>query len=153
MENNKPIDIFDLLLSFLGLSSGFSGFLFFKKIKILKIPNQTDWFFMNWSELVLSFFINIVASLPWVLERRRLLHLRRCSTAAGRAGRGRPDKPWATRAVGVGHAPLCKWIECSFGPVAVGLNFLFSEYIQIFANLKKLCRIHLNSGNYETNFC
>jgi hypothetical protein len=47
MENNKPIDIFDLSLSFLGLSSGFSGFLFFKKIKILKIPNQTDWFFMN----------------------------------------------------------------------------------------------------------
>jgi hypothetical protein len=54
--------------------------------------------------------------------------------------------------VGVGHAPLCKWVELGFGPVAVWLNFLFSEYIQILTNLKKLCRIHLNSENYETNF-
>jgi hypothetical protein len=39
-----------------------------------------------------------VASPPWVLERRRLLHLRRCSIAGGRA---------ATRAWRVVTAPAC----------------------------------------------
>jgi hypothetical protein len=51
-----------------------------------------------------------------------------------------------------GPRALCNWAEHGFGPVAVELNFLFSEYIQFLANSKKLCRIHLNSENYETNF-
>jgi hypothetical protein len=108
-----------------------------------------------------------VASPPWVLECRLLLHLHHCSSAAGhaatraqrtvttsvcaralrrtiagRAGRGRPDKPWVTRAVhtgrasavGVGHAPLCKWAEHGFGPVAVELVFHFPnifKFLQI----------------------
>jgi hypothetical protein len=70
-----------------------------------------------------------VASLPWVLERLPLLHLRHSSTAAGRtvtrarsavtalvcahvprravacrAGRGRPGKPWAVCAMHTGRA-------------------------------------------------
>jgi hypothetical protein len=39
-------------------------------------------------------------------------------------------------ATGVGQAPLCIWAERGFGPVALKLIFLFSEYIQILANLK-----------------
>jgi hypothetical protein len=39
-------------------------------------------------------------------------------------------------AAGVGQAPLCIWAERGFGPVALKLIFLFSEYIQILANLK-----------------
>jgi hypothetical protein len=94
-----------------------------------------------------------VASPPWMLERRLLLHLHYCSAAAGRAvtharravtaplcarapcraGRGWPGKPWATHAVhmgragavGMGHAPLCNWAERAFGPVAVELVFHF----------------------------
>jgi hypothetical protein len=62
----------------------------------------------------------------------------------GRVGRGRSGKLWAVcavhtggaGAVEVGHALLCNWAERRFGPVAVGLSFLFSEYIQILANLK-----------------
>jgi hypothetical protein len=70
-----------------------------------------------------------VASSPWVLKCRRLLHLRHCSAAtgrtvmrarravtapvcaraprravAGRAGWGRPDKPRAARALHTGRA-------------------------------------------------
>jgi hypothetical protein len=94
-----------------------------------------------------------VTSLPWMLERRLLLRLRRCSATAGRAAtctrramiapacahaprracRGRPSKSWATRAVhmgqagamGVGHAPLCNWAERGFSPVTVELVFYF----------------------------
>jgi hypothetical protein len=53
--------------------------------------------------------------------------------------------PWVvTRAVhvgqadatGVGQAPLCIWAERGFGPEALKLIFLFSEYIQILANLR-----------------
>jgi hypothetical protein len=65
------------------------------------------------------------------------------------AGRGQPGPrlawPWAAPA-------LCDWAEHSFGRVALGLDFIFSEYIQFLANSKNLCRIHLNSENYETNF-
>jgi hypothetical protein len=38
-------------------------------------------------------------------------------------------------AVGRTHA-LCNWAERGFGPVTLELVFLFSEYIQILANLK-----------------
>jgi hypothetical protein len=34
------------------------------------------------------------------------------------------------------QAPLCNWAEREFGPVALKLIFLFSEYIQILTNLK-----------------
>jgi hypothetical protein len=109
-----------------------------------------------------------VASPPWVLERRRFLHLRHCSATAGRAvtrarravtapacaralrrvvagraSRGRPSKPWATRC---GHRPSRR---CGHGPratVQLGrapfrpsgsrISFPFSEYIQIITNLK-----------------
>jgi hypothetical protein len=37
--------------------------------------------------------------------------------------------PWAAHA-------LCIWAERGFGPVTLELVFLFSEYIQILANLK-----------------
>jgi hypothetical protein len=33
---------------------------------------------------------------------------------------------------------LWAWAERGFSPVAVGLSFLFSEYIQILTNLKKI---------------
>jgi hypothetical protein len=39
-------------------------------------------------------------------------------------------------AASVGQAPLCNWAEREFGLVALKLIFLFSEYIQILANLK-----------------
>jgi hypothetical protein len=125
-----------------------------------------------------------VTSPPWVLECRLLLRLRRCSTAAGhavthaqrvvtapacartlrravtgRAGRGRPGKPRATRAVhraepalwpwamhavhtgrasavGVGHARLCNWAERGFGSVAVELVFHFPNIFN-FLQIKK----------------
>jgi hypothetical protein len=47
---------------------------------------------------------------------------------------------------------LCHWAASGFGPVAFELFLYFSEYIQILAKFKNLCRIHLNSENYETNF-
>jgi hypothetical protein len=39
-------------------------------------------------------------------------------------------------AASVGQAPLCNWAERGFGPVTLELVFLFSDYIQILANLK-----------------
>jgi hypothetical protein len=39
-------------------------------------------------------------------------------------------------AASVGQAPLCNWAERGFGPEALKLIFLFSEYISILANLK-----------------
>jgi hypothetical protein len=78
------------------------------------------------------------------------------------AGRGQPRPRlvwlWAAHAVrasaastgrahvAVGHAPawpraapaLCNWAERGFGPVALDLNFIFSEYIQFIANSKIL---------------
>jgi hypothetical protein len=45
--------------------------------------------------------------------------------AVGRA----PAWPWAAHA-------LCIWAERGFGPVTLELVFLFSDYIQILANLK-----------------
>jgi hypothetical protein len=42
-----------------------------------------------------------------------------------------PVWSWATRA-------LCNWAERSCGPVALGLDFIFSEYIQFLAN-SKIC--------------
>jgi hypothetical protein len=74
-----------------------------------------------------------VASPTWVLEHHLLLHLRHCSAVAGRAGRGQPVKPWATRvvqtgragAVDVGYALLCNWAERGFGPMVVELVFYF----------------------------
>jgi hypothetical protein len=54
----------------------------------------------------------------------------------GRApcGRGRASVPSAGR------------------PSGTRLNFIIFRFIQFSANSKKLCRIHLNSENYETNF-
>jgi hypothetical protein len=114
-----------------------------------------------------------VASPSWMLEHLPLLHLRHGSTAAGlaatraqravtapvctraqrravagRAGRGRPGKPWAacatqaeaklghTRAAQADCAGTVQLGRSGFGPVIVELFFLFSEYIQIPANLK-----------------
>jgi hypothetical protein len=58
----------------------------------------------------------------------------------GRAPRGRGPCPRVAvgraRTVHVGHASLCNWAEREFGLVALKLIFLFSEYIQILANLK-----------------
>jgi hypothetical protein len=39
---------------------------------------------------------------------------------------------------GVGQAPLCIWAERGFGPEALKLIFLFSDFIQIRAN-SKIC--------------
>jgi hypothetical protein len=58
---------------------------------------------------------------------------RRTHVAVGRAcavHMGRAD------AASVGQAPLCNWVERGFGPVTLELVFLFSDYIQILANLK-----------------
>jgi hypothetical protein len=79
---------------------------------------------------------------------------------AGHAGRGRPSKPWVTcavhtgraGAVDVGHALLCNWAEHGFGPVAVELFFSIFRIYSNSCKCKNLCRIHLNSENYETNF-
>jgi hypothetical protein len=85
-----------------------------------------------------------------------------CSTAAGRAftpcaARCAGRSSWVARAapsegnpgrprVAVGCAPawpraapsLCDYAERDFGPVALGLDFIFSEYIQFLAN-SKIC--------------
>jgi hypothetical protein len=75
-----------------------------------------------------------VTSPSWVLERRLLLRLRRCSAAAGcatmRAWRAVTALACAVNtgrasALGMGHAPLCNWAERGFGPVAVELVFHF----------------------------
>jgi hypothetical protein len=75
------------------------------------------------------------------MGRARAAHMGRASAVnTGRAQRG--CGPCArvavgrTRTVHVGHAPLCNWAEREFGPVALKLIFLFSEYIQILVNLK-----------------
>jgi hypothetical protein len=42
-------------------------------------------------------------------------------------------------------SPVHRWappLGCRFGPVALGLDFIFSEYIQFLANSKNLYRIH-----------
>jgi hypothetical protein len=83
-----------------------------------------------------------VASPPWVLERRRLLHLRRCSAAAGRAATR--TRRAVTAPARCAHGPsrrcergpraLCNWAKRSFGPVAVGLVFHFPnifKFLQI----------------------
>jgi hypothetical protein len=86
--------------------------------------------------------------------------------------------PWAARTAPVeaelGHAPcgrgpraLCTWVELTSSAWAMrtvqlgrarfrpsGSRFKFSIF-RIYSNpykFKKLCRIHLNSENYETNF-
>jgi hypothetical protein len=41
-------------------------------------------------------------------------------------------------AMGMGQAPLCIWAERGFGPEALKLIFLFSDFIQIRAN-SKIC--------------
>jgi hypothetical protein len=79
------------------------------------------------------------------------------SAAEAEAGPARPLAAYAVQTVristvDVGRALLCNWAVRGFGPVTIELIFIFSEYIQILANSKKLCRIHLNSENYERNF-
>jgi hypothetical protein len=77
--------------------------------------------------------------------------VRQCRAAAARcAGRGhpgpRPAWPWAVRPTWPRDAPaLCDWVERGFDPVALGLDFIFSEYIQFLANSKICVEIH---GNY-----
>jgi hypothetical protein len=59
-------------------------------------------------------------------RRRRALQSR---ARRARSRRAAPTWPWAARA-------LCNWAERGFGLVTLELVFLFSEYIQILANLK-----------------
>jgi hypothetical protein len=110
-------------------------------------------------------------------ERRRRAAASSSSSAAAErcAARcaGRPS--WATHAApaeavgrasvaSTGRAPrgcglcarvaapgLCDWAERDFGPVALGFFIYFLIY-SIHCKFKNLCRIHLNSENYETNF-
>jgi hypothetical protein len=42
--------------------------------------------------------------------------------------------------------------RAEIGPLALICVPEFSELVQIVANLKNLCMIHLTSKNYETNF-
>jgi hypothetical protein len=60
--------------------------------------------------------------------------------SAGRArvavGHARAVRVGRAYTASVGQVPLCNWAERGFGPVALKLIFLFSEYIQILANLK-----------------
>jgi hypothetical protein len=51
-------------------------------------------------------------------------------------GRARAVHMGRADATSVGQAPLCNWAERGFGPVTLELVFLFSDYIQILANLK-----------------
>jgi hypothetical protein len=84
-----------------------------------------------------------VASPPWVLERHRLLHICRCSTAAGHAAT-RPESRahGPSRRCGRGPCALCNWAERRFGPVAFDYIFIFSEYIQFLAN-SKICVVFI----------
>jgi hypothetical protein len=52
------------------------------------------------------------------------------------AGRARAMRVGQADAAGVGQAPLCIWAERGFGPEALKLIFLFSDFIQILTNLK-----------------
>jgi hypothetical protein len=71
----------------------------------------------------------------------------------GRARRPRQRREHALHPAWPRAVPVqCDWAEHGFGPVAFGLDYIFFEYIQFLANSKNLCRIHLNSENYETNF-
>jgi hypothetical protein len=55
------------------------------------------------------------------------------------AGRGRAGPGWAAHALRRPAVPaLCNWAERGFGPVAFDYIFIFSEYIQFFAN-SKIC--------------
>jgi hypothetical protein len=60
--------------------------------------------------------------------------------SAGRArvamGRARTMRMGRAHAAGMGQAPLCIWAERGFGLEALKLICLFSDFIQILANLK-----------------
>jgi hypothetical protein len=58
---------------------------------------------------------------------------RRAHVAVGRACAVHMGR---ANAASLGQAPLCNWVEHGFGPVTLELVFLFSDYIQILANLK-----------------
>jgi hypothetical protein len=62
----------------------------------------------------------------------------RLSTGRARVAVGRACAVHVGRAdvASVGQAPLCNWVERGFGLVRLELVFLFSDYIQIIANLK-----------------
>jgi hypothetical protein len=115
-----------------------------------------------------------VASLLWVLDRRRLRRLRRCGVAAGHAATHARERwplrraPWAVRPRGCGPRTRCARQprrRREHGPRATvqlgrarirpsDTRFSFSNF-RIYSNsckFKILCRIHLNSENYETNF-
>jgi hypothetical protein len=81
----------------------------------------------------------------------------RVGTWAARSGR---LAHWATARSGGGPQAAVQAIRAGAVPLGrerirpIGLRFvlLFSKYIQIISKFKNLCKIHLNSKNYETNF-
>jgi hypothetical protein len=84
-----------------------------------------------------------VVSPSWVLDRHRLRRLCRCGVVAGRGpSRRRGRGPSAT--VHLGRA----W----FRPRGTQIDFFYFVIYSILCKFKNLCRIHLNSENYETNF-
>jgi hypothetical protein len=131
-----------------------------------------------------------VASPSWVLDRRRLHRLHRCSIAtdhaatrarerwmllraprcaapswaaqaeASPASAGRSLRTWAARAmrvgragtVSVGHACTVHLGRALFRPSGSQFKFSIFWIYSIPCKFKNLCRIHLNSEKYETNF-
>jgi hypothetical protein len=80
--------------------------------------------------------------------------LREAGLARPRAATwGQPGKTVGrVRAVQVGRIGTVPLGRKRIWPIDLCFVFIFSEYIQILANFKNLCRIHLNSESCETNF-
>jgi hypothetical protein len=51
-----------------------------------------------------------------------------------------------------GRVAQCHWSVSRNRPDGFDFFFLISGLVQSFAKFKILCRIHLKSENYETNF-
>jgi hypothetical protein len=91
------------------------------------------------------------AVLPRPPRAARLSPSRRAAVSAPLSHRS-PPSPVRQRRATAGTAPaLCIWAECGFGPEALKLIFIFFLIYSIHCKFKNLCRIHLNSENYETN--
>jgi hypothetical protein len=60
--------------------------------------------------------------------------------------------PWAARHYASRPPRTVLMGRAEIGPLALICFTEFSELVQIIANFKKLCMIHLTSENYETNF-
>jgi hypothetical protein len=97
-------------------------------------------------------------SLASALCRRRLAEQRRRAVLPPRALRGPAELGHASAAhashASHGRGPLT---HCASGPSVVSaqwhpVKFYYFLIYSIHCKLKKLCRIHLNSENYETNF-